>query len=289
MADISKKITKKSLKAKKKYAIRTIKKQAKEKIRQVKIEYAENPALQQEKLAARMQRKALRQQKQNARLSYNARQPREFTLGEDLFNSISHGIGAGLSVAAIVLLVIKAYFYSDAALKLSNITSFAIFGSSLFIVYMMSTLYHALTPYGARKVFSILGHIAIYILIAGTITPFLVVMNKGAFFTLPLIILWLFIFFCIALYGIFKEKIRSFSFFTYIAIGWIFTLTFTGSSVGAFLGKGSRAFLLASIITYSSGFLFYLMRRYKWTHSIFHLCALAGSILSFFSVFFLLG
>ncbi len=99
MADISLRITKKSLKAKRKAAIKTIKAQTKEKIRAIKMEYAVNSERKKIKVAERAQKKELRIQKANARLAYNERQPRQYTLGEELFNSISHGIGAGLSAA----------------------------------------------------------------------------------------------------------------------------------------------------------------------------------------------
>ena len=134
MGDITRRITRKSLKAKRKAAIKTIKAQAKEKIHQIKVDYSMDAEKKKEKAAEREHKRELRAQKANARLSYNARQPRPFTLGEDVLSSIANGIGAGLSVSAIVLLVIRAYFYAPAAQKSTYISTFAVFGSSLFVL-----------------------------------------------------------------------------------------------------------------------------------------------------------
>ncbi len=285
MADISKRISRKSIKAKKKYAIKTIKKQAKEKIHDIKIQYAANPERQQEKDSEKQHKRTLRIQRRNARLAYYAKQPRPFTVGEEISNSIIHGIAAGLSIAAIVLLAVRAYFYAPAGMDRSScVASFVIFGSMLFITYTMSTLYHALTPYGARKVFSIFDHDAIYLMLAGTYTPFLLLGTKSHTGML-IATIWAVTAVLIALYSVFGSKLRTFSFFTYFLIGWILVAAVLCGQIE--VTQRSQNFMLAGAIVYSLGCGFFILRKFKWTHSMFHLFSLAASVLHFFSVYFL--
>ncbi|MBB5219262.1 hemolysin III family protein [Treponema rectale] len=288
MADISRRITRKSLKAKKKAAIQTIKKQAKEKIQEVKQQYAQNPErrrLREEEAALKKER---RLQKANAQLAYNERKSRTYTLGEEIFSSITHGIGAGLSAAAIVLLAIKAYFYHPAGIPVSTfMASVLVFGASLFIMYLMSTLYHALRPVVAKKVFSIFNHDAIYILIAGTYTPFIFALFPlKAAFSLASIV-WAICGLLIVLYSVFGSRLRAFSVFTYIVFGWLILSVFVYAPIT--LNAVSRYLLLAGGLSYSVCGICYIFRRRKWSLSFFHLFALFGSILHFFSVYFMIG
>ena len=284
MADISERITRKSLRAKKRAAIKTIKAQSREKIKEVKIRYAKNPERQQARIVERERRKALRIQQENARLAYNARQPRQYSLGEDLFNSISHGIAAGLSVAAIVLLIVRAIRYAPAGQTGLYITSFTIFGVSLFLLYLMSTLYHALTPYGVRKVFSILNHTSIYLLIAGTYTPFALTTISGVAGWVVFGLIWGFAGLGIIFYAVFGARMRNVSAATYIIMGWV--IVFGIHPLTEKLPVESIALLFSGGVAYTVGCVFYFMRKYKWSHSIFHLFVVMGSVLQFFSIYF---
>ncbi len=289
MADISAKITRSSIKAKKKAAIRTIKAQAKEKIKEVKLEYANNPERKKAKEAEREQKKALKIQKANARLAYNARQPRQFSLGEDIVNSLVGGIGAGLSVAALVLLVIRGALYTPENFSPARIiTSFSIFGSSLIILYLLTTLYHAIQSLYARKIFSILNHCAIYYLIAGTYTPFILAKIPGHTGFAVAIFVWVVTGVLILLYAALGSKMRGFSIFSYLVLGWLIVATFSFYPLGSELSKLSRAMLFAGGASYTFGGLFFLLRKYKWTRTIFYVFAIAGSTLHFFSVYFLI-
>jgi len=286
MADITEKIKRKSLKAHRKTAIKTIKAQSKEKIREVKIMYAYDSKKKEAKLAAKDQKRALKEQKRNARIAYYDRQPKPFSLGEDLFNSISHGIGAGLSVAAIVLLVIKAAFYTPAGQsKALYITCFAIFGASLFVQYMMSTLNHALQSYAARKVFSILTHDCIFVLIGGTYTPFMLIVLGGKSGWVWLCAIWLLCAAFIALYSVFSDLFRRLSVPVYLLLGWVVLAAFALSPVSMSIPLTSKAFLAAGGVAYSVGAVFYLLEQYKWSHTIFHIFIMIGSTLHFFSVY----
>ncbi|MBO7639698.1 MAG: hemolysin III family protein [Treponema sp.] len=289
MADISARITRKSLAAKKKAAIKTLKAQNKEKIREVKIQYASNPERLHALEVEKEQKKNLRIQKRNARLAYNSRLPRRYTLGEDLFNSISHGIGAGLSVAAIVLLVLRAVFHAPEGQTSLYVTAFTIFGSTLFIGYMMSTLYHAITPHGARRVFSIIDHISIYLLIGGTYTPFVLTRINGSKAMAIFIAVWCVVLVLSLLYAVFGARLRAFSLITYCIMGWLIITVFSLYTIDEPLSSISKVFLFAGGICYTVGGVFYIMRSHRWAHSVFHVLALAGSILHFFSVYYIIG
>lgn len=282
MADISEKIRRKSYAAKKKAAIKTLKTQTKEKIRELNLLYAENPEQVKARIEEKERKKALRIQKQNARMAYNSRQPRQYSLGEDIFNSISHGIGAGLSVAALALLIIRAALYFNGSEKTLMLTSYTVFGASLFVMYMMSTLYHALTPHQARKVFSILDHSAVYFLIGGTCTP-LIMAKFGSGYILPLSILWGILAALIALYCVFGARLRDFAAFTYLAIGWGMTIFFYNAGTGTL--TMDRTILLCGSISYTVGVFFAALGKYKGAHCVFHVFALAGSVLHFLAIY----
>lgn len=287
MADISKKITRKSIKAKKKAAIKTIKAQSKEKIREVKMQYANNPERKQAKALEKEQKKALRIQKANARVAYNARQPKQYSLGEDLFNSISHGIGAGLSCAAIVLLVLRAVHYTGKSGIL--VTVFTLFAAAMFLMYMMSTLYHALTPYGARKVFKILNRDGIFLVLAGTVSPFILLYVPGTLGLVAIAFAWAISVALVAVYSSLGAKFEKLSEAITVLYAVIATLIFTVSPIAQSISSYCKAFIAAGTVAYLFGFIFYFMKDRKWAHSVFHIFALAGSILSFFSIYNLIG
>ncbi|MBQ2552080.1 MAG: hemolysin III family protein [Treponema sp.] len=280
MADISEKIRRKSYAAKKKAAVKTLKAQTKEKIKELDLMYAENPEQVKARIEEKERRRALRVQKQNARIAYNSRQPRQYSLGEDIFNSISHGIGAGLSVAAIVLLVMRAALYFKGPEKPLMVSGYSLFGASLFIMYMMSTLYHALTPHTARKVFSILDHSAVYVLIGGTCSPLIFAYFKADFIA-PIAVLWGVLAALIVLYCIFGARLRDFAAFTYVVIGWGMTVFFFKAGNLEL----NRMILLAGSISYTVGGLFASLGKYKGFHCIFHVFALAGSVLHFLAIY----
>ena len=155
-------------------SIKQIKQASKEKIREIKAKAKSDIKAEKQRtleiLASKelLYKQKLELQKQREE---EARIPKRYSIGEEIFNSVTHGIGAGLAIAAIVLLVIKAVLYAPHGEKGFFITGVAIYGGCLFVLYLMSTLYHALTPYHVKKVFAVFDHSSIYLLIAGTYTP----------------------------------------------------------------------------------------------------------------------
>lgn len=202
----------------------------------------------------------------------------EYSLGEELVSSISHGIGALLGIAALVLSVV----FSKNSI---TIVSSAIYGITLIILYLISCLYHSFSPrIKAKKVFRVLDHDSIYLLIFGTYMPYLLV-SIGGFkgWTLWGILLGLSIL-GIVFNSINLEKFKNISLISYILMGWIIIFSF--NDVYNSIGFYGTLYLILGGVFYTIGALFYrLGKKIKYMHSIFHLLVLAGSIFHFFSIF----
>ena len=164
-----------------------------------------------------------------------------YTLGEELTNSISHGIGACLSVAALVLCIVRAAI-NIGSVGASGVVGASIYGSTLVILYCMSTLYHAITNKTARMVFRVFDHTSIYLLIAGTYTPITLVTLRGAIGWVLFGIVWGIAVLGIVLNSISIEKFKKFSIISYIIMGWAVVLG--GKSVIARLPLGGLVFHL---------------------------------------------
>lgn len=202
----------------------------------------------------------------------------EYSLGEELVSSISHGIGALLGIAALVLSVV----FSKNSI---TIVSSAIYGITLIILYLISCLYHSFSPrIKAKKVFRVLDHDSIYLLIFGTYMPYLLVSIGGSKgWTLWGILLGLSIL-GIVFNSINLEKFKNVSLISYILMGWIIIFSF--KDVYNSIGFYGTLYLILGGVFYTIGALFYrLGKKIKYMHSIFHLLVLAGSIFHFFSIF----
>ncbi|HAH62542.1 MAG TPA: hypothetical protein DCL73_10660 [Treponema sp.] len=208
---------------------------------------------------------------------------KNYSAGEEIFNSVSHGTGAGLSAAAIPLLVVHAVRSAPAGLTPLYVVSFAVFGVSLFILYTVSTLYHALTSYEAKRVFRIFDHSSIYLLIAGSYTPFCLAALHGALGWTLAGIIWGLSIAGIVLYCVLGNKLRAVSTATYIVLGWIIVFAFRPLSHA--VPHISLVYMIAGGIAYTAGCPFYALKKIKWMHSVFHLFMLAGSTLHFLSVY----
>lgn len=201
------------------------------------------------------------------------------TLGEEIANSISHGVGAGLSVAALVLLIIKAAHTSGAL----GVVSASIYGGSLVLLYLLSCLYHALAKTRARKVFQILDHCSIFILIVGSYTPIALCYIGG--FTG-----WL-IFgvnvACMIIGIVFNslniERWKKLSMVLYVVMGWL--IVFSIKSILT-MPVSALLFLVLGGVLYTVGIIFYKVKKLKYFHFIWHIFVLGGSILQFFCVYF---
>lgn len=208
---------------------------------------------------------------------------KRYTLGEEIFNSITHGIGGLLSIAGCVILIIFGVIYGDVWSVVSN----AVFGASLIILYTSSTLYHSLTNIKAKAVFRILDHDTIFFLIAGTYTPITLSTirrdSPGMGWTLFGIV-WAAAIVGIVLNSISIEKYKLFSIIAYIAMGWIVIIAI--KPMIDKMGFIPMLYLFGGGIAYTVGIIFYKMKNVKYMHAIWHIFTVIGSVLHFFFVLF---
>ncbi len=205
-----------------------------------------------------------------------------FTKGEEITNAILHGIGLGLAIAALCVLVVFAKIYGD----VWYIVSFSIYGSTLVLLYLSSTLYHSFPEGKVKNIFEIFDHSSIYLLIAGTYTPLTLISLRGYLGWTIFGIVW-----GIALVGIiFKvfwvKKFVIFSTILYIVMGWL--IIFAIKPLLLAMNKTSIILLVSGGASYTVGTIFYVWRRIKYHHAIWHLFVLGGSICHFFTILFLL-
>ena len=206
----------------------------------------------------------------------------KLTLGEEIANSITHGIGAGLSIAALVLLIVAGFRRGNAA----DITGVMIFGISMVFLYLMSTFCHAfgLSEKTVKKVFRILDHSAIYVLIAGTYTPFCLSIIGGTKGYIILGVQWLLAIIGIVFRAVFYDKHTAFHVAIYLAMGWM--VAFFMQSMFSALSMAGMVFLIAGGLCYTIGVVFYAIRMFKYHHMIWHLFVLGGSACHFFLIYF---
>ncbi len=203
----------------------------------------------------------------------------KYSLSEELISSISHGIGALLSIAALVLCIV----FSSIHHNVLGIISSIIYGISLIILYMMSCLYHALKPNKAKKVFRIFDHCSIFLLIAGSYTPFLLLVIGGKKGIILLIVEWVAAIIGIVGNSINLEKFKKISFPLYLIMGW--TIVFSFKTLKNNLEMWGIILLLIGGIIYTLGAVIYLFgKKVKYMHSVWHFFVLGGSIFQFFSI-----
>ncbi|MGE7673315.1 PAQR family membrane homeostasis protein TrhA [Lysinibacillus sp. NPDC094403] len=203
------------------------------------------------------------------------------TWKEELWNAITHGIGFIASIPALVVLILAAVQTGSAL----QITTFTIFGASVIILFLMSTLLHSM-PEKYKHFFAILDHSSIYILIAGTYTPFLLIAIGGTLGITLLCIIW-----SLAILGVifkcfFINRFEKLSLIFYIGMGWL--IIFAIKPVYLFLGFHGFALLLAGGLFYTIGAIFYAWRSLPYNHTIWHLFVLAGCGAMYACVYFYL-
>lgn len=203
---------------------------------------------------------------------------REYTVGEEIANSISHGIGAALAVAAIPICVVIAVSHGGGV----ALAAALIYTISMLLEYLASTLYHALVPLPAKKVFKVLDHSAIYLFIAGSYTPFCLITlanSNGLFLCIGV---WALAIVGIAFEAFWVYRPRWISAVIYLLLGWC-VVGFLPALVSSLAFPGLML-LLAGGICYSFGCVFYVLKKIPYMHTVFHLWVLAGSILQFLSI-----
>lgn len=196
----------------------------------------------------------------------------------ELANSITHGIGAALAVAALVLLVVFASLRGTAR----HIVGGSIFGSTLVVLYTMSTLYHSFRGPRVKKVFKVLDHSAIFLLIAGTYTPFCLGTLNGAWGWTLFGLVWGLAALGITFKAIFIHRMAFLSLAIYLLMGWIVVIAIV--PLWRTLSPGGLAWLFGGGLCYTAGAGFYAWHSLRFHHAVWHLCVVAGSVCHFFSV-----
>ena len=207
----------------------------------------------------------------------------DYTKGEEIFNMTSHIVGGSFGIVALVLCIVFAAIHHNGYAVVSS----AIYGVMMIILYTMSSIYHGLSPKRySKRVFQVLDHCSIFLLIAGSYTPFCLVTFREYDAVLGWTIfgiIWAIAILGITLNAIDIKKYKVFSMICYLGMGWC--IIFTAKLLPKLLGIPGLVLLVSGGIAYTVGAILYgLGRKKRYMHSIFHLFILLGSILQFFCI-----
>ncbi|GAB3533557.1 PAQR family membrane homeostasis protein TrhA [Photobacterium alginatilyticum] len=204
-----------------------------------------------------------------------------YSVAEEVANSVSHGLGMIFGIVGLVLLLNQAIEANADAL---SITSLSIYGGSMILLYLASTLYHAIPFERAKRALKTFDHCAIYLLIAGTYTPFLLISLRT-----PLAIGLMTVIWAIALAGIvlkiaFVYRFKRLSLATYLVMGWLALVAVYPLALS--LSTGGLVLLGLGGVIYSLGVIFYVNDRLPYNHAIWHVFVLGGTVCHFLAVYY---
>lgn len=199
---------------------------------------------------------------------------------EERLNAVTHGIGTLLALAGLIILLMASLLHGD----IWRLISSSIYGASLVLLYLASTLYHSFSNEKLKYIFKIFDHSAIYLLIAGTYTPFTLVLFRGTLGWTVFGVVW-----GLALIGVvfklfFVNRFKLLSTICYIVMGWLMLLLI--KPLVAALPTIGLCWLIGGGVLYTVGALFYLYRRIPYNHAIWHLFVLAGSAAHFITIYY---
>ncbi|MEF9935437.1 MAG: hemolysin III family protein [Clostridium sp.] len=201
-----------------------------------------------------------------------------YTKGEEIANAITHGIGVVLSIAALVLLILCGVKYGDVWYIVSSI----IYGVTLIVLYLGSTLYHSIPSIKAKKILRIVDHSSIFLLIAGTYTPFTLTVLRGPLGWTIFGVVWGCTLFGIVMKIFFLEKFEKFSTFMYVGMGWFIVIAL--KDIIKSLPLQGLVLLVLGGVFYTVGCIFYAKDKWPYNHAIWHLFVLAGSVFHFLTI-----
>lgn len=205
-----------------------------------------------------------------------------FSKGEEIMNSVIHGIGFLLSIAALVILIVFSSLYGTAW----HVVSFTLFGSTMVLLYTSSTLLHSFPAGRAKDLFEIFDHSSIYFFIAGSYTPFLFIAVKGTLGWTLFGIVWGIAIIGTVFKAFFVKRFLHTSTFLYLVLGWM--IVFAWKPLVENVPTQGMIFLVIAGGLYSVGSIFYVWRAFQYHHGVWHIFVLGGSIMHFFSVLTLL-
>lgn len=203
---------------------------------------------------------------------------KQYSKGEEIANSVIHGIGALLSIIGLTVLLVLASINGSS----THFISYLIYGISLIFLYTSSTLYHALPFVKAKTLFKLLDHIGIYLLIAGTYTPFLVLHLSDKLSLWMIIFIWFFAFAGIIFKLFFTGRFKVFSTLMYIAMGWL--VVFVYNPMSQSVPDESMNYLFIGGFFYTIGTVAYLMKKIKYHHAVWHTFVFFGSLFHYIAI-----
>jgi hemolysin III len=209
--------------------------------------------------------------------------PPRYSVGEEIANSLTHGIGWLLSAAGLAILVTLASLTGGA----TRIVSCAVFGTTLFLLYGASTLYHALPNERAKRIFRILDHSAIFLLIAGTYTPLSLVALGGGWGWTLFGCVWFLAAVGVILNTVAHGRWRWLSITLYLAMGWLVVVAI--KPLVAALDIRELALVTSGGVLYTAGLVFYAWKKLPYAHAVWHVFVLAASVLHYLAVLFAVG
>jgi len=205
---------------------------------------------------------------------------RQQSLGEEIANSVSHGIGCAAALLASPFLILQASRQGDVAFLVGA----AVFATSMVLLYLASALYHALPVGSVKRLFRVIEHSAIYVLIAGTYTPFTLGVLRGPWGLSLLALIWALALAGVLLKAFGKVSHPHVSTGLYVVMGWLIVVALEPLSEG--LSSSSLAWLVAGGIAYTAGVLFFITdHRLRYGHLVWHLFVLSGTACHFFAVY----
>ena len=207
-----------------------------------------------------------------------AKEERRPTLGEEIANSISHGIGLVLAIAATPILIMAALRYGNTW----RIVGVSVFAASMVTLYLSSTLYHALTHDRAKQVFRMFDHCAIFLLIAGTYTPFTLGILRGPWGWTLLGLIWTLAAIGLTMKMVLRARYSWLSVILYLVMGWLVVIA--APQILRVMPLSGLAWLAAGGIAYTAGVGFYAAHRVRYAHFAWHLFVIAGTVCHFFAV-----
>ncbi|WP_220751494.1 PAQR family membrane homeostasis protein TrhA [Apilactobacillus xinyiensis] len=206
--------------------------------------------------------------------------PRTYTLLNEIFSAITHGLGSIMAIAAAPLLIVRGVMEGGAM----RITTFSIYSGMLILFYLASTLFHSLYFTNAEKLFQIFDHSAIYLLIAGTYTPYCLVAIKGALGWTIFSIIWLMTILGIIYKSIWLGKLKTLSTIIYVVMGWMCLMGIV--RLWDYLGVTGFWLLVSGGVAFTVGAVIYSFKSIPFGHVIWHIFVIMGTTLMYFSIYF---
>ena len=210
----------------------------------------------------------------------NERNIKRYTLGEEIFNSVSHGVGIFFAIAGCAVLIVLSAIYADVWAVISSV----IYGVCMLLLYTASTLYHSFTNPKVKELFRVFDHCTIFLLIAGSYTPFTLYTLRGSVGWPLFAVIWISAIAGIVLNAVNLEKFEKVSVLIYVIMGW--SIVFAMKSLIQTVSLLTLVLLVVGGIMYTSGIIFFKLTKYRYMHSIWHLFVLAGTVFQYFAILF---